>query len=366
MIESYDPVLQALLGTLFTWGVTALGAALVFVVDCVPLTQRSEKRVLDVSLGFAAGVMLAASYWSLLAPAIEQAEEMGWGDMSWVPALVGFLLGGAGMECADAILSWMQSISRSAEDVSENSEGRDGKGESKLPLSTRSSTEHVLRRRKGRSLDADREGHATFDEHVDSKKHGDGREEDLITQVATNSVSWRRTMLLIIAITLHNAPEGAAVGVGFGALSAFKKGSDHARRAFLHARSLAIGIGLQNFPEGLAVSLPLRRAGVSSGVAFFFGQLSGMVEPLAGLFGAWCVTIAQPVLPFALAFAAGAMVYVVVDEVLPETFTGPVVDKASGSKEKGHNDVQENNGKAVSWGVMVGFAIMMTMDVALG
>ncbi|KAF6097140.1 solute carrier family 39 member 11 [Phyllostomus discolor] len=153
--------------------------------------------------------------------------------------------------------------------------------------------------------------------------------------------SWRRIALLILAITIHNIPEGLAVGVGFGAVE------KTASATFESARNLAIGIGIQNFPEGLAVSLPLRGAGFSNWRAFWYGQLSGMVEPLAGLFGAFAVVLAEPVLPYALAFAAGAMVYVVMDDIIPEA-------QISG------------NGKLASWASILGFVVMMSLDVGLG
>ncbi|NXE15130.1 S39AB protein, partial [Lophotis ruficrista] len=155
------------------------------------------------------------------------------------------------------------------------------------------------------------------------------------------SSSWRRIMLMILAITIHNVPEGLAVGVGFGAIG------KSASATFQSARNLAIGIGIQNFPEGLAVSLPLRGAGFSTWKAFWYGQLSGMVEPLAGIFGAFAVVVAEPLLPYALGFAAGAMVYVVMDDIIPEAQTS-------------------GNGKLASWTSILGFVVMMSLDVGLG
>jgi ZIP family zinc transporter len=270
MIESLGnvhPVVQALLATCFTWFMTAAGAAGVF------MAREMKRKTLDAMLGFAAGVMIAASYWSLLAPAIEMSE--GKSIPAWVPATVGFLLGAVCLRIADRLLPHLHPG---------------------LP------TEHV-------------EGMKT---------------------------SWQRSTLLVLAITLHNIPEGLAVGVAFGAVAA---GMPSATLA--GAFALALGIGIQNFPEGLAVSMPLRREGLSRGKAFWYGQLSGAVEPIAGVLGAALVLIAQPVLPYALAFAAGAMIFVVVEELVPE------------SQTQGHSH-------AATMGAMLGFAVMMTLDVALG
>jgi ZIP family zinc transporter len=261
------PIMQALLGTLFTWFLTALGAAVVF-----PAKELS-RRTLDGMLGFAAGVMIAASFWSLLAPAIEMSEEMGYS--SWVPAVIGFLGGAAFLRLIDRFLPHLHMF---------------------LPLE---------------------------------------KAEGIHTK-------WRRTTLLVLAITLHNIPEGLAVGVAFGAVAA---GYESATLA--GAIALAIGIGIQNFPEGTAVAMPLRREGMSTGRSFWYGQLSGIVEPIAGVIGAALVIIARPVLPFALAFAAGAMIFVVVEELVPE------------SQTQGHSH-------AATMGAMLGFAVMMTLDVALG
>jgi ZIP family zinc transporter len=269
MIEWFtgcSPIVQALLATLFTWFVTALGAAVVF------LARAPGRRVLDAMLGMAAGVMIAASYWSLLAPAIEMAAE---GPLpSWVPATLGFLAGGGFLWLVDKLLPHL---------------------------------------------------------HPGMKKP-----EGISTQ-------WKRTTLLVFAITLHNVPEGLAVGVAFGAAA---YGLESATLGA--AVALAVGIGLQNFPEGTAVSMPLRREGFSRPKAFAYGQASGMVEPIAGVVGAAAVMVARPILPYALAFAAGAMIYVVVEELIPES--------------------QEHveSGDAATIGAMLGFALMMTLDVALG
>lgn len=265
--KELNPIMQALLATIFTWFMTALGAALVF-----PVKQMSRK-VLDGMLGFAAGVMIAASYWSLLAPAIEMSE--GQALPSWVPAVVGFLMGAFFLRLIDKILPHLHP----------------------------------------------------------------GLRTDQAEGIKT---SWQRTTLLVLAITLHNIPEGLAVGVAFGAAAA---GLESATLA--GAIALAIGIGIQNFPEGTAVSIPLRREKLSRLKSFWYGQLSGVVEPVAGVLGAALVIIARPILPYALAFAAGAMIFVVIEELVPESQTG------------GHSH-------AATMGAILGFAVMMTLDVALG
>ena len=262
-----NPILQALIATLFTWFVTALGAGLVFFFKTI------NRKVLDGMLGFAAGVMIAASYWSLLAPAIEMAEESSL--PAWVPATTGFLLGGLFLYIADKIIPHL---------------------------------------------------HLGFPmEEAEGPK-----------------TSWHRSILLVLAITLHNIPEGLAVGVAFGALA-----SDLPSATLAGAMALALGIGIQNFPEGAAVSVPLRREGFSRLRSFWYGQASGMVEPIAGVLGAASVILIKPILPYALAFAAGAMIYVVVEELIPESQL-------------------EKNTDIATMGAMVGFAVMMTLDVALG
>jgi ZIP family zinc transporter len=265
--QNLHPVLQALLATCFTWAMTALGATVVFT------TGDINRRVLDAMLGFAGGVMIAASYWSLLAPAIEMSQ--GKSIPSWVPAFVGFLLGGIFLRVVDKVLPHL---------------------------------------------------HLGF-----SMEEAEG--------VKT---SWQRSTLLVIAITLHNIPEGLAVGVAFGALAAGLPSA-----SFGAAVALAIGIGIQNFPEGLAVSMPLRREGLSRWKSFWYGQLSAVVEPIAGVIGAVAVIVAQPILPYALAFAAGAMIFVVIEEVIPEAQRGGNTDLAT-------------------MGGMLGFAVMMLLDVAFG
>lgn len=262
-----SPVVQAFLAGLVTWGCTALGAAVIFA------SKEFSRRSLDTMLGFAAGVMIAASYWSLLAPALQMAEDWGWGRWSFVPAAVGFLAGAALLRLLDIVLPHIHPMENVADGMP-----------SKLP----------------------------------------------------------RSVLLVFAITLHNIPEGLAVGVAFGAL-----GTGAPEASLAGALALMMGIGLQNIPEGLAVSAPLLREGHSKRKAFFYGQLSGLVEPLAAVLGALAVGVAAPLLPYALSFAAGAMIFVVVEEVIPE------------SHASGHGD-------AASLGVILGFVIMMCLDVALG
>uniref|UniRef100_A0ABM5FN82 Zinc transporter ZIP11 n=1 Tax=Pogona vitticeps TaxID=103695 RepID=A0ABM5FN82_9SAUR len=335
MLLGYSPVTQALLGTFLTWGLTAAGAALVFIFS------SGQRRILDGSLGFAAGVMLAASYWSLLAPAIELAEDSGkFGVFAFLPVAVGFTLGAAFVYFADLLLPWLgiseppytalalSCDSRVAKEKYEDQPLHHQQYENELSIRIdKGENGEPYQRRKGT-------GGSQLDGSAPSQTFRDS------TPVPPSS-SWRRIMLLILAITIHNIPEGLAVGVGFGAIG------KSASATFESARNLAIGIGIQNFPEGLAVSLPLRGAGFSTLKAFWYGQLSGMVEPLAGLFGAFAVVLAEPLLPYALAFAAGAMVYVVMDDIIPEA-------QVSG------------NGKLASWTSILGFVVMMSLDVGLG
>jgi zinc transporter, ZIP family len=265
--KALTPIYQALVATCFTWALTAAGASLVFFFKGI------NRKVLDAMLGFAAGVMIAASFWSLLAPAIEMTEAEG--GISWLPALIGFLSGGAFLLIVDKVLPHL---------------------------------------------------HAGFPTN----------------EAEGIKTSWQRSVLLVLAITLHNIPEGLAVGVAFGALAA-----GYPSASLAGAIALAIGIGIQNFPEGTAVSIPLRREGMSRGKAFWYGQLSGVVEPIAGVIGAVAVIVAKPILPYALAFAAGAMIFVVVEELIPES-------------------QMEKNTDVATIGAMLGFAVMMTLDVALG
>jgi ZIP family zinc transporter len=264
-LEGIDPILAALYATTFTWLVTAAGASLVF------LFKTMNRAVLDGMLGFTGGVMVAASYWSLLAPAIEMSE--GEGFVKVIPAASGFLMGALFLFALDKTLPHL---------------------------------------------------HINFKETEGIKS------------------PWQRTTLLVLAITLHNIPEGLAVGVLFGGVAA---GIPEASIA--GAVTLAIGIGIQNFPEGIAVSMPLRRMGMSRRKSFMYGQSSAIVEPIAGVLGAVAVTFFTPILPYALAFAAGAMIFVVVEEVIPET-------------------QQDNNTDIATLGFIAGFIVMMSLDVALG
>lgn len=265
-----NPILQALCGGLFTWMVTALGASLVF------FTKKVSYLLLDSMMGFAAGVMIAASVWSLIIPSIDMAEAQG--VISWLPAVIGFLLGGLFLRVCDHYLPHL---------------------------------------------------------HIGLPK----------TEAEGLPTKWRRSTLLVLAITLHNIPEGLAIGVLFGAAAS---GLDIGGGATIAAAAtLALGIGIQNFPEGVAVSMPLRRDGMSRGKSFNYGQLSGVVEPISAVIGAAAVIFIEPILPYALAFAAGAMIYVVIEELIPE------------SQLHGNTDI-------ATLGTMVGFAVMMVLDVALG
>lgn len=264
------PIAQAFMAGLFTWGMTALGASLVF------FTKQVSFKLLDSMMGFAAGVMIAASIWSLILPAIDMAEVQG--HIGWIPAVIGFLLGGLILRVCDHYLPHL---------------------------------------------------------HI-------GLPRDEAEGLPT---SWRRSTLLMLAMTLHNIPEGLAIGVLFGA--AIQSVDLGMSAALAPAVALAIGIGIQNFPEGVAVSLPLRRDGMKTRKSFWYGQLSGAVEPVSAVIGAAAVILVQPVLPYALAFAAGAMIYVVVEELIPE------------SQMHGNTDI-------ATLGTMIGFSVMMVLDVALG
>ncbi|HHW38195.1 MAG TPA: ZIP family metal transporter [Bacillales bacterium] len=267
-IAQFSPAMQALIATLFTWLMTAVGAASVFTA------KNFNQKVLDGMLGLAGGVMIAASFWSLLSPAIEMAEASG--KIAWVPAAIGFLCGGLFIMLFDKILPHLH------------------------PMSPMEQAEGIHPERK------------------------------------------RRSTLLVLAITMHNIPEGLAIGVAFGSVTA-----GYSSASLAGALALAIGIGIQNLPEGVAVAVPLRREGMSRTKSFWYGQLSGMVEPFAAVIGALAVVFVQPLLPYALSFAAGAMIFVVAEEVIPS------------SHENGNHDL-------ASLAVMIGFAIMMILDVALG
>ncbi|MGP4038632.1 ZIP family metal transporter [Gracilibacillus sp. D59] len=266
--QNFNPIIQAFIATLFTWGMTALGASLVFA------TKTINQRLMDSMLGFAGGVMIAASYWSLLGPAIELSGDNKIG--TWFPAAFGFLLGGIFLWGIDKVLPHLH------------------------PNTPVDKVEGISQKKR------------------------------------------KRSTLLVLAITLHNIPEGLAVGIAFGALA---NGGTEASLA--GAITLALGIGIQNFPEGVAVAMPLRAEGMSRGKSFRYGQFSGMVEPIAAVIGAIAVSFMEPLLPYALSFAAGAMIFVVAEEVIPS------------SQEKGNKDL-------ASMSLMVGFVLMMILDVALG
>ena len=263
----YGNVLNAFLATLFTWGMTALGAGLVFFFKSI------KKDVLDMMLGFAAGIMIAASFWSLLAPALSLAEEIG--QNPWLMATAGFLGGGVFLFMVDRLMPHM----------------------------------HLMQNQP--------EGHKS---------------------------SFSRSVLLVLAITIHNIPEGLAVGVAFGAAASGDAG-------IAGAIALALGIGLQNFPEGAAVSIPLRRDGMSRLKSFLYGQASGLVEPIAAIAGAILAVSVKGILPFALSFAAGAMIYVVVEELIPEAQSSTDGNRSS---------------DLISIFTMIGCAVMMVLDVSLG
>jgi ZIP family zinc transporter len=259
-----SPILQALIATLFTWAITALGAGTVL------MTRNVSNRFLNAMLGFAAGVMIAAAYWSLLAPSIELSRG---GTLPiWFAPMAGFLLGGGVLWIIDRLLPHL---------------------------------------------------HLGFPE----------------ADIEGLPTSWKRSTLLMLAVTLHNIPEGLAVGVAFGAVASALHQVNLAS-----AIALALGIGIQNFPEGMAISLPLRREGMSMGRSFWYGQLSGMVEPVAGVIGAAAVIVISPILPYAMSFAAGAMFYVVIEELIPEC-------------------QREGNTNLPTVAAMVGFVVMMILEL---
>ncbi|ULU12534.1 hypothetical protein L5515_001729 [Caenorhabditis briggsae] len=350
MIRGINPIYQALLAATFTWGVTALGASLVFVM------RHQSKKLLDVSLGFAAGVMTAASFWSLLAPAIEIAEG-DYGKWAFAPVAAGFAVGAGFVHFADTLLpscvgeAGMTSLLSPPAPRSDTEmslmPAREDLDVAALARSSSKSEEKTTvrqrRREKSAAIGKSENNSSVNEEHRErdrSVENCSDKRPDVIPEEDYRQ-SWRRILLLILAVTVHNIPEGLAVGVGFGSAGKTKQAT------FESAFNLAIGIGLQNFPEGLAVSLPLAAFGHSKLKAFWYGQLSGMVEPIAALLGAAAVIFMEPVLPYALAFAAGAMIYVVVDDIIPEA-------------------QRNGNGKLASLGCIIGFLVMMCMDVGLG
>jgi ZIP family zinc transporter len=267
LLSGVNVLWLALMGGLFTWACTALGSSAVF------FTRRYDQRLMDIMLGTAGGIMLAASHWSLLAPAVEMSQ----GD--YKPAVFGFLVGALTLYAIDRVMPHL---------------------------------------------------HLGLD----------------ISQAEGVKTRWQRTVLLVLAITLHNIPEGISVGVAFGALSQFSDPAQY-QHALTAALALMIGIGIQDIPEGLAVSMPLRREGLGRFRAFLYGQASGVVEPLGAVLGALAVILMTSLLPYALAFSAGAMVFIVVEEVIPE------------SQQNGHGDL-------ATLGLVFGFALMMALDIGLG
>uniref|UniRef100_A0A0N5AU84 Zinc transporter ZIP11 n=1 Tax=Syphacia muris TaxID=451379 RepID=A0A0N5AU84_9BILA len=350
MIHASSPILQALVASLFTWGVTALGAAVVFFLP------PHSKKLLDISLGFAAGVMTAASFWSLLAPAIEISEQS-LHALAFIPVAIGFAAGAAFVHLADRImptcvLSDMSVVELLTEEqpttkIQFITDERDAVkqkilGEQPLVMDGDNGEPNV------RIVKGELDARSELSEANNAVAAGssfsitdDANTEAKDERNLVAALSWHRILLLIIAVTVHNIPEGLAVGVAFASIGKAKKAT------FESAFNLALGIGLQNFPEGLAVSLPLAAFGHPKMKSFLYGQLSGMVEPVAALLGAAAVIMMEPVLPYALSFAAGAMIYVVVDDIIPEA-------------------QRNNNGKLASIGAIVGFIIMMSLDVGLG
>lgn len=272
-LQEQPVVLQAFLAGLFTWGCTIVGSAVVFFFKTV------SRKLLDIMMGFAAGVMIAASFWSLLQPSIEYAKG-NYGVWSWMPAALGFLLGGFFLRFIDAVVPHL---------------------------------------------------------HLSKK---DVSEAESLPEHSRNKLS--KTALLFLAITIHNFPEGLAVGVAFGALS-----SNSSPEVFIGAVGLALGIGLQNVPEGAALSIPIRTDGESRLKAFYWGSMSAIVEPIGAVLGAYAVMAMTAILPYALSFAAGSMIFVVVEELIPD------------SQTNGNTDV-------ATLGLIVGFVLMMVLDVALG
>lgn len=337
-------MIQALLGTLFTWGLTAAGSAVVF------LLSGTKRKVLDGSLGFAAGVMTAASFWSLLAPAIELAETSGSygqdGEWAFLPVAIGFLLGALFVYAADVFMS-LTGIQSPNISLALQSDRKKTDGDGVAPHQPSYYTGEPYVNEVGQGSTANAFTSINFSNVKQRRGEAGDRmpvaeDEECQDQEKEHKVQqWRRILLLIIAITVHNVPEGLAVGVGFGAIGKTPLAT------FNKAKNLALGIGIQNFPEGMAVSLPLRGAGHSVWWAFWYGQLSGMVEPIAGVVGAAAVSVCEPVLPYALAFAAGAMIFVVVDDIIPEAQVG-------------------GNGRLASAWCIIGFIVMMALDVALG
>lgn len=326
MLEGYSPIAQAFQATLFTWALTAAGSSMVF---C--LGRNFKRTFLDGSLGFASGVMTAASFWSLLLPALEIGDQIN-GDnkiMTLMPVIIGFLLGAFFVYITDVLLpeNFLEKKINEKENFNDNDNYW---RENSIEIDLKTDLRH------------------RYNEQNDTKNHSRDNlnkmtliDDDSKTRNKNKHITnFRKIILLVIAVTVHNIPEGLAVGVGFGAIGKAKTAT------FQNARNLAIGIGIQNFPEGLAVSLPLYASGISYWKSFMYGQLSGMVEPFAGLLGVLAVGFAQVILPYALSFAAGAMLYVVFENLMPEA-------------------ASHGNSKLSTWCCMFGFCLMMSLDVGL-
>ncbi|CAF0964026.1 unnamed protein product [Adineta ricciae] len=301
MLRDQPPFIQCLLGTGFTWFVTAAGAALVFIF------RSTNQKLLDYSLGFGAGVMTAASFWSLLDPAFRIAREESHLDhrVNFCLIILGFLFGGLFVHTTDLLLPSI--TSKQVFQVISNKKTDEYKIKKPDNACSTLKMNSAVRSRLKRNHDGKNRFHTPIgDSPMDESKNFIENNEE--------QTKWHRLLLLIIAVTVHNFPEGLAVGVGFGSISS----SNNATSAFNQARNLAVGIGIQNFPEGLAISLPLRSFGIGSGKAFWYGQLSGLVEIVAGILGVCFVQLANSLLPFALSFAAGAMLFVVFNEIIPE------------------------------------------------
>lgn len=299
-LSGFSPFALVLIATSFTWGVTALGAAMVF------FFKKVNRAVLDIMMGFSAGVMIAASFWSLLSPAVELSSELGY--TPWLFPALGFLVGGMFVVGASKLLDFALNM----------------RAEKRANSAATNLVDGIL-------IDPVEPSQTSLSTRRNKK--------NMPIQRYTSS-SLKRSILLVSSITLHNIPEGLSVGVAFGAMALGIPGCE-----IVGAALLAIGIGIQNFPEGASVSLPLRREGFSRGKAFFYGQASGFVEPLAAILGFFLATSMRAILPFALSFSAGAMIAVVAGELIPES-------------------TLKNKNLAVI-GCIIGFLLMMILDVAL-
>jgi len=352
--EDLHPVLQGLLGTLFTWAMTAAGASLVF------FTTRVNQKVMDLFFGFAAGVMIAASCFGLIGPSVAIAEQQSWSkNIAWLPAVIGFLLGSGFLKLVSHFFAHYHAHDHGQlEDMDHMSKQKEKESIRLEDQKTTDEESNRSRSNSDNSISVQNGDSATvhLNNSVDEEEESAGqprvrtRRKKLFAKLnrmlwgeGSTHATWHKTLLLVFAITLHNFPEGLAVGVAFGAVGS----AENKHRAFSNAVALAIGIGIQDFPEGLGVSMPLRRAGMSRMRSFLHGQFSGLVEPIGGIIGAAAVLVVQPLLPFALSFAAGAMIFVVVEELIPESQRG------------GHRNI-------ATLGTMLGFVLMMALDIALG